>query len=175
MKIKLLLTLFLSFAFINFISSQEKSSVILETAFKQAKTEHKNVLVIFHASWCGWCKKLDANVNDKACKDLFDSNFVITHLTVQESEQNKNLENPGATDLFNKYGNGNSGVPFFLVFDGNGKLLRKSVDENGSNLGCPANEHEVEVLIDILKETTKLKKPELEVIRNKFLTKENAG
>ena len=147
----------------------------MEKAFQQAKSENKNVLLIFHASWCGWCKRMDNNINDKACKDLFDRNFVITHLTVKESEQNKNLENSGAIDLFNQYSGGNSGVPFWVVFDENGKVLRKSVDENGSNLGCPANEDEVNVLIDILKETTDLKEPELEVIKNKFLIKDNEG
>ena len=175
MKSKLFLTLFLSLGFSHFLLSQERSSVVLEKAFQQAKSENKNVLLIFHASWCGWCKKMDNNINDKACKDLFDRNFVITHLTVLESEQNKQLENPGANDLFNQYSGGNTGIPFWLVFDGDGKLLRKSVDENGSNLGCPANEDEVATLIDILKETTDLNASELQIIKNKFLIKENEG
>lgn len=174
MKLRFLLSLFLTFTLVSSFA-QEKSSVVLESAFKQAKSENKNVLLIFHASWCGWCKRMDNNINDKACKEMFKRNFVITHLTVMESEQNKNLENPGAIDFFNQYSEGNTGIPFWMVFDKNGKLLRKSIDENGKNLGCPANEHEVDVFIDILKETTDFNKDELQIVKDKFLIKENAG
>ncbi len=31
-------------------------------AFKHASTGNKNVLVIFHASWCGWCHKMDSSI-----------------------------------------------------------------------------------------------------------------
>ena len=75
---------------------------ILATAYKQAAKEHKNVFLIFHASWCGWCKKLDTSMNDVATKKYFYDNFVTVHLTVLESAENKNLENPGGNRLYEK-------------------------------------------------------------------------
>jgi len=33
------------------------TDVLLKKAYAQAAKQHKNVIVLFHASWCGWCKK----------------------------------------------------------------------------------------------------------------------
>ena len=81
----------------------ETTDTILQKAYTKAKVENKNVFVIFHASWCGWCKRLDASLNDVTTKKYFDENFVITHLVVQESKEKKNLENPGADVFLEKY------------------------------------------------------------------------
>ena len=43
---------------------------ILSTAYNQAQKEKKNVFVIFSASWCGWCKKMDASMNDRTTKNI---------------------------------------------------------------------------------------------------------
>ncbi|MBK7374589.1 MAG: hypothetical protein IPJ02_03205 [Chitinophagaceae bacterium] len=52
-------------------------------------------MLIFHASWCGWCHKMDTSLNDISVKRFFDDNFVITHITVLESKGKERLENPG--------------------------------------------------------------------------------
>ena len=81
MKFKILIPIF--FLFISTHSfSQKLASEILDEAYEQAKLEDKSVLVIFHASWCSWCKKLDENLNNEKIKFLFEENYVITHLTV---------------------------------------------------------------------------------------------
>jgi thioredoxin-related protein len=63
-------------------SQPEFAEVLLNKAYKQAAKEKKNVFVIFHASWCGWCKKLEASINDPSCKDYFDKSFIFVHLTI---------------------------------------------------------------------------------------------
>jgi hypothetical protein len=45
---------------------------------------------------------------------LFADHFVIVHLTVQESDDKKQLENPGAEQLLAREGAGKSGVPVFM-------------------------------------------------------------
>lgn len=148
--------------------SAPSASVVLEKTEARAKAEDKNVFIMFHASWCGWCHQMDDRMNDEAVKDIFQRNFVVEHLTVLESEKNKHLENPGAKALMDKYKGGNSGIPFWLVFDNEGNLLANSLDKNDKNIGCPATEGEVKEFISILKKTTDMNSSELETVRKIF-------
>ncbi len=148
---------------------------ILKEAFQKATRENKNVFVMFHASWCVWWHRMDTSMNDKACKKLFDDNYVITHLVVDESKDKKNLETPGGVELKTKYNGDQQGIPFWLVFDKNGNLLSDSKmrkedegPEKGDNTGCPASEKEVAFFVDVLKRTSSLNKEQLEIIRKRF-------
>jgi thioredoxin-related protein len=100
------LTLLLLFTAFTAVSIAQKEPLpadsVLSRALSKAKAEQKNVFIIFHASWCGWCKKMDAAMSDPACKPFFDANYVVEHLTILESKDKKNLENPGAEALFKK-------------------------------------------------------------------------
>ena len=173
MKLKYLILLF-SFVFVfqNEVLAQESVSVIMENAKAEAKKENKNIIIMFHASWCGWCKKMDANMNTESCKDLFDKNFIVEHLTIMESDANKHLENPQAEAMFKKYTGGKrTGIPFWLIFNSDGELLEDSFDAKGNNLGCPASKEEVAEFINILKKTASLATEELQVISDQFIIK----
>lgn len=154
----------------------ESADVILKKACAQAKKEKKNVFVIFHASWCGWCKKLEASINDPSCRDYFNKNFVFVHLTVNESDDKKNLENPGAADLLKKHGGDRSGIPFFLIYNNQGVLIADSnirkegegLDKPGSNMGCPASAEEVAYFVEVLKKTSKINEQEIAAVTERF-------
>lgn len=72
---------------------------IIREACNTAGATNKNVLVIFHASWCGWCHKMDSSILDNKCRKFFQENYVIAHLTVEESPNKKQMENPGAAEI----------------------------------------------------------------------------
>jgi thiol-disulfide isomerase/thioredoxin len=153
---------------------------ILKQAYSTAAKEKKKVFVIFHASWCGWCKKMDTAMNDQSVKKFFTDNYVIRHLVVYESKEKENLENPGALDLLKKYKGDDQGIPYWFVFDKYGKLLADSKSrpeggglETGDNTGCPANEKEVAYFLKILRETSSLKDTELDIIQKRFRKNEN--
>ena len=150
---------------------------VLKEAYAQATKENKNVFIIFHASWCGWCHKMDTALNDPSLKKYFDNNYIIRHLTVLESANKKSLENNGAEALFTKYaGSTNEGIPFWLVFDKKGTLLADSkvrtdgatTGPGGSNAGCPASKAEVDYFITVLKKTSSLKEADLNLIAKRF-------
>jgi thiol-disulfide isomerase/thioredoxin len=149
---------------------------IMQEAYQQAAKEKKNVIVIFHASWCGWCHRMDSSINDKNCKKFFDDNYVIRHLVVDESKDKKNLENPGADEFRSKYNGDKQGIPFWLIFDKNGNLLGDSqmrpegtgFDTRGDNIGCPASAKEVEAFINLLKKTSKLSASQQVAIEKRF-------
>lgn len=169
--------------FIANAQSAKPASDILNAAYKTAAKEKKNVFVIFHASWCGWCHKMDTAMNDKSVKAFFDKNYVIEHLVVNEPDAKKHLENPGAKELLLKYNGADQGIPFWLVLDPQGNLIANSrkkkdgatPDDPGSNVGCPATEEEVDYFVQVLKKTSSLKENELKAIADRFRKNDNAA
>ena len=164
---KIFAIVFLFFAaFTCFAQSVPTTKSILSAAYKQAAKENKNVFVIFHASWCGWCKKMDASMNDATTKKYFNDSYVTVHLTVKETPENKKLENPGAAGYLTSL-KGETGLPFFVILNNVGNVLGDSF-ENGGNIGCPASESEVAAFIKLLKNTSTINKEGLETIAARF-------
>ena len=149
---------------------------IVMNACKQAAKENKKVLVMFHASWCVWCHKMDSSMNDASCKKFFDNNFVIAHLVIMESADKKNLENPAAMETLTSYHGDGKGIPFWVIIDKDGNLLADSqirpdgadLKTKGENMGCPATEDEVKAFITVLKKTTKITSAEEAAIVKRF-------
>lgn len=151
--------------------AQEKADVVLNKALTQAKTENKNVLLVFHASWCGWCKLMEKNMELPTTKPLFDKNYVTAYLDVQERGEKKSLENPGGQELMNKYKGEKAGLPFWLMLSAKGEVLADSFDANGENIGSPASPEEVASFLVKLEKTSKLNKTELQIIQQVFVKK----
>jgi len=145
---------------------------VLDKAFKQAKKQNKKVFLIFHASWCGWCKRMEKAILDKNCKDFFEKNYIITYLTVLESPANKSLENQGASEVLEKYGGEGQGLPYWVILDKNGSMLEDSKDK-GENIGCPAEAFEVDAFIEKLKKTSNITNDDIKNIRSRFLANKN--
>ena len=87
---------------------------VLNALFEGCK-EKKTGLAIFHVSWCGWCHKMTASLNDPAMKPYFDKNYVIEDFVVYESKE-RNLEKPGVRDPVKKVLQRRQGLPTWLFF-----------------------------------------------------------
>jgi thioredoxin-related protein len=155
------------------------ADVVLQHALQQAGRENKKAFIIFHASWCGWCHRMDSLMKSPACNKLFTDNYVIEHITILEPENKKNLENPGGEELYKKYHGEGMGIPYWLIFDATGKLLADSrirpanaaADAPGENTGCPAAKDEVDYFISVLKITSSLNAAQLQTIEKTFWMK----
>ncbi|MFV0187470.1 thioredoxin family protein [Empedobacter falsenii] len=152
------------------IVNAQTATEILTKAQNQAKVENKNVFLIFHASWCGWCKKMEKNMDDPLVKSYFDANYVKTFMTVQERAEKKNLETPGGDAVNEKLRGKDQGLPFWVILDSTGKVLEDS-RVNGENIGGPASEEEVNQLITKLETTSKNEKVNPEKIKEVFILK----
>jgi thiol-disulfide isomerase/thioredoxin len=157
--------------------SPKPATEILKEAYRQAAAEKKSVFVMFHASWCGWCHKMDSSMNDATLKDYFNNNYVIKHLTVYESKDKKQLENPGAMDVLRKYNGQDLGIPYWIIFDKDGNWLADSQVRpegsdyklRGENVGCPASGEEVNHFVSVLRKTSSLNADQSALIKKRFL------
>jgi thioredoxin-related protein len=171
MKLKSIFTCFLIVVAFAFANAQESASAIMQKAYTQAGKENKKVFVMFHASWCGWCKKMDKNMTGEAAGKLFSDNYVVAHITVKESPKNKNLENAGGEDLLKKFKGEQAGLPFWVILDAKGNVLTDSFNAKSENLGCPGTPEEVTEFSAKLKKTSKLTDKQLAIIRETFIIK----
>lgn len=152
-------------------AAQEKADVIVNKAFTEAKAGNKNVLLVFHASWCKWCKMMEKNMDLPETKPIFDKRFVTAYVDVQERGDKKSLENPGGQELMNKYKGENAGLPFWLILNSKGEVLADSFDAKGENLGSPATPEEVTAFIEKLGKASKLSNEESQIIEKVFVKK----
>ena len=106
----MILSVVAGFALINKRDSAEN---ILNNSLKKAKETNKPVLVVFHASWCIWCRHLEDALNSNELKKIIDDHFVITYIDVLEQKEKKEeLENPGGEKIMNDLGGKDAGLPF---------------------------------------------------------------
>ena len=138
-------------------ANPESAQALVTNVVKTATAEQRKALIAFHASWCGWCKRLENFLDLPEIKPVIDRYFEVMWLTVNEREGNKHLENPGADEFLSKWTNGvRSGIPFYVLLDSKEQLIASSIRAiepggNSGNIGFPGNDEERRAFIDFLK------------------------
>jgi thiol-disulfide isomerase/thioredoxin len=130
------------------------ASDVIDAAVKRAAVESKTVWVDFGASWCGWCRKLEAFLAAPEVKDIIQKHYVLVNLTVMESAGKKALENPGGIDVMKSLGGENAGLPFYAFIDARGERIANSMAmPDGGNIGFPANRKELDAFVSLFDRT----------------------
>ena len=128
------------------LASPPPAKTVLAAAESRARAEHKNVLVLFHASWCHWCHEMQGVMDEPDIKPILDQNFEIVWLTVLESDDKKADENQGGADVMASMGGANQGIPFYGILDPDGKPIISSMapqaNKPAQNIGCPSETEE---------------------------------
>ena len=63
-------------------------------ALAQAKSDNKQVMIVFGANWCGDCKMLDGEFKKSAMKALLDTNYVVVKVDVNRFNKNLDVVKP---------------------------------------------------------------------------------
>ena len=144
------------------MAAPKPTNVLLEAAYKKAKKEKKTVLVMFHATWCGWCHKLEAVMAKPDFKKQFEKSYVIVNVDVLENgEKIAQFENPGGRDRMAELGGEKSGLPFYAFLNDKGEKLAdsnvmpnsKTPEVKDQNIGYPGSPKEIEAFMALIKQT----------------------
>jgi thioredoxin-related protein len=102
-----------------------------EEAKAQAKAENKFLLLDFTGSdWCGWCKRLDAEVFEKSdFKNYAKNNLVLVKLDFPRGFSLKKKTAEQNDKLAKEFGI--TGYPSILLLDPDGKKLTKTGYQDG--------------------------------------------
>jgi thiol:disulfide interchange protein len=88
----------------------------IEAALKQARAEHKRVILDFGGDWCGDCQVLDIYFHQDPNAELLAKHFILVHVWIGHFDAN--------LDIPEKYGVPiKKGVPALAVLDAHGKVL----------------------------------------------------
>ena len=135
-------------------SKPRPASTIIAEALNAATMQGKTVFIHFGASWCTWCKHLDEMLNSPEVGSIFKEHYILVNLTVQESDDKKALENPGAQEFVDQSGGVKAGVPYYVFLDGDGKQIATSAAmPAGVNIGYPATPDEIRTFGELLGKT----------------------
>ena len=138
--------------------------------------EHKNVLMVFSASWCGPCKHFEQFLEDPQMKSITEKAFVTQRIAVGEElrKPNTHTNTPGGARLRSALGAVDEpGFPFLVMTDENGKPLINSY-RNGKaddNIGMPEEPTEIDWYLMMLKRAAPSLSPEDLVATRTWLQK----
>jgi thiol:disulfide interchange protein len=135
--------------------AQAAADALFVHAKAEAKQEHKNILLVFSASWCGPCKLYERFLEDPQMQPITDKAFVVLRIDVGERKGDPNhADTPGGADLRSALGaQKEPGFPFLIMTGENGKPI-VNYYRNGNksdNVGYPALPQEIDWYIQMLK------------------------
>ena len=135
-------------------AQSETADLLFANAKVQAQKQHKGILMVFSASWCGPCKLFERFLDDPRMKPITEKAFVIQRIDVGEHKNDPaHADTPGGVKLRSTFGAVNEpGFPFLVMTDENGNPIVNSYrnGDTDSNVGYPALPEEIDWYVKML-------------------------
>ena len=150
-----LLLLLITVPILSQAGKPDSAQNILKAAIAEGRSSKKNIFLIFHATWCVWCKRLETALENPEIKPILDKNYIIARLDVKErGEKIQTHECPGGNELLTKFGGSKSGLPFIVFLNKKGKMIANSnVMPKNQNIGYPGSKEEIAAFMKLLRQT----------------------
>ncbi len=101
-------------------NEQADAHADIQRAIVQAKSSHKNVLLVFGANWCPDCRALSAQMAEGSLAGKVKKRYVLVKINVGNWDRNM--------DIAAEYGNPpKKGIPAVAVLDSQGRLLNATM------------------------------------------------
>lgn len=94
----------------------------IAAAVKQARREHKRILLDFGGNWCGDCQVLDINFHQSPNAEIIARHFIVVHIDIGHMDHNVATAQRYHVPI-------TKGVPALAVLDSDGRLLYAERDK----------------------------------------------
>jgi thiol:disulfide interchange protein len=108
-------------------STTANPKVDIASALKQARAEHKRVILDFGGDWCGDCQVLDIYMHQSPNDKLLEKHFVVVHVDIGHMDRNVDVAQRYKVPI-------DKGVPALAVLDANGTLLYSQKNGDFENM-----------------------------------------
>jgi thiol:disulfide interchange protein len=103
-------------------SETANPSADIAAAIKQARREHKRIILDFGGNWCGDCQLLDIYYHQSPNAKIIAQHFIIVHVDIGHMDHNVATAQRYNVPI-------TKGVPALAVLDSDGKLLYAERDK----------------------------------------------
>lgn len=99
----------------------------IASALRQARRDHKRVILDFGGDWCGDCQVLDIYFHRPPNAAILDQHFILVHVDIGHMDHNVATAQKYKVPI-------NKGVPALAVLDASGKLLFSQENKEFENM-----------------------------------------
>lgn len=108
-------------------SETANPSADIAAALKQARLEHKRVILDFGGDWCGDCQVLDIYMHQSPNAELLAKHFIVVHIDIGHMDHNVDVAEKYQVPI-------RKGVPALAVLDAHGTLLYSQKNGDFENM-----------------------------------------
>jgi thioredoxin-related protein len=131
---------------------------LLRAAEATAHSQQKNVLLMFSASWCAPCHRLQSFLVDPAIRPIFDRYFVkLIVISGERPNDTRHQNTPGAEQLLDSLHDTDTNLPLIVMLSSSGKVIVDSVrpvygpSNIHANIGYPESPSGIDWFLEMLR------------------------